>query len=339
MRMWSLRGRAVKGALRLLGLGAALVLLALAAADLGSGSGSLAAEGCTITLSPGESIQQAIDDAPPGAVICLGEGTWEENLVIRKSVTLRGAGADKTVIRSAWESRPVVWIEGSEIEVILEGLTLTGGEQGLMAEDSAQVTLQDCQVSGNGWAGLSVGSSAQVTLQDSKVLENLLGLCVWDSARVTLQDSTVSGNRDDGLSVGSSARVSLQDSQVSGNGGDGLYVQDSAQVTLQDCQVSGNGEDGLHVGGSAQVELTDCWISDNFWCGIRSVNEAAVITGWGNWVNGYLCDYFTPPPGFLRDSPPRPLVDRAEVCPQGCQFSTIQEAIIMTRPGGDRPHP
>ena len=35
MRMWSLRGRAVKGALRLLGLGAALILLALAAGSSG----------------------------------------------------------------------------------------------------------------------------------------------------------------------------------------------------------------------------------------------------------------------------------------------------------------
>ena len=251
MRMWSLRGRTIKGALRLLGLGAALVLVALAAADLASGSGSLAAEGCTITLSPGESIQQAIDDAPPGAVICLEEGTWEENLVIEKSVTLRGAGPGKTVIRSAGKTRPVVWIRGSEIEVILEGLTITGA-----------------------WGGL------------------------WTDEA-------------------------------------GLLVRGSARVSLTECIVAGNEKDGLHVGKSAWVGLKDCWISDNAHCGI-SKERKATVTGRGNWVRYNVQDFcdFSPPSGFLRKSPPKPLVDRAEVCPKGCQFSTIQEAIARTRPGG-----
>ena len=309
MRMWSLRGGTIKGALRLLGLGAALVLVALAAADLGSGSGSLAAEGCTITLSPGESIQQAIDDAPPGAVICLEEGTWEENLVIGKSVTLRGAGPGNTVIQSIVKHLAVAWIEGSGIEVILEGLTITGARGhcldrpdrcpiGLVAKGSAQVTLQDSQVSDNEGHGLYVEDSAQVTLQNSQVLGNGDGgLYVLDSARVSLTNCQVSGNGDDGLEVRGSVQVSLQDSQVSGNGGRGLWVNGHAQVSLIDSKVSGNGGHGLLAWDHAQVTLKNSQVSGNGGDGLymeyatqMSLQDCEVSGNGGNGLKvGYFC--------------------------------------------------
>jgi hypothetical protein len=48
----------------------------------------------------GESIQAAIDSAPPGAILNICAGTYRERLVIRdKSLTLRGtSGAASTII-------------------------------------------------------------------------------------------------------------------------------------------------------------------------------------------------------------------------------------------------
>jgi hypothetical protein len=47
---------------------------------------------CRVTVKAGDSIQQAIEQAQPGAVICLSTGRWDENLVISDSITLRGEG-------------------------------------------------------------------------------------------------------------------------------------------------------------------------------------------------------------------------------------------------------
>ncbi|MGQ9478334.1 MAG: hypothetical protein ACUVRH_07625, partial [Candidatus Bipolaricaulia bacterium] len=63
---------------KLFGLGVALALMALAAGN--QGQVGLAQAGCTVTLNPGQSIQEAIYYAEEGAVICLAEGTWEENI-------------------------------------------------------------------------------------------------------------------------------------------------------------------------------------------------------------------------------------------------------------------
>ena len=72
-------------------LTAAILTIALLITVVGQ-----ADEACTIALKPGESIQAAIDAAPDSAVICLPAGTWKENIVNDKPVTLRGAGDPST---------------------------------------------------------------------------------------------------------------------------------------------------------------------------------------------------------------------------------------------------
>lgn len=63
--------------------------------------GSTTQERCYMTLRPIDSLQQALDIAPPGSVICLQAGIYGhgENLDIDNAwLTVRGAGTGKTVI-------------------------------------------------------------------------------------------------------------------------------------------------------------------------------------------------------------------------------------------------
>jgi parallel beta-helix repeat protein len=275
-----------------------VVLLALAVGT--SERAGLAQADCSIMVKPGESIQQAIEQAAEGAVICLSTGTWEENLAIQKSLTLRGAGKEPKEVRivGAQDGHPVMRIE-SEIEVVIENLTVAEAKgdrcavydpqwicpAGLQALGKAKVLIKDVQVSDNGDYGLFVWESATVSLTNSQVSNNGDGLFVWESATVSLSHSTVSSNWT-GLSVVHSAQVSLSHSQVfnneygglvveggatvslshstvSDNKGSGLFVRYSATVSLTNSQVSNNGDYGLFVMGSAQVSLSHSTVSGN----------------------------------------------------------------------------
>ncbi len=232
---------------------------------------------CTITVSNGSSIQSAIDKAPGGAVICLAAGEWNENITITKSLTLRGAGAERSIIRGKMEKQPVVHINsplgGRSIQVIIEKLMVTRAlgskSNGVAIDGSARAVISHSIIRRNGGTGIHVGNSAEATIQSCKIEENTwAGIWVWHSAKAHITDCVIEGNKHDGVYVWCSAQASIIDCVVKANDGDGIYILDAAQVTISGTLVQDNEWDGIDIWGSAQAIIQDCTVQghdDGIW--------------------------------------------------------------------------
>jgi parallel beta-helix repeat protein len=270
---------------------------------------------CSVTLSPGQPIQSAINQAQAGAVICLAPGTWDENLVIAKPLTLRGAGKEQTVISGAVNNKIILQIGSEElvvspevIKVKIEDLKIAEGKGceefptrcalGIAALGRVEVTITNVQISNNEGSGIGVCCLAQVTIFNSHISRNsrwsvgIYGPAVIGPPKVTIQNSQISGSFI-GIAMGleGSAQVTVQNSQISGNR-DGLWVAGSNQVTLTDTAISGNELRGLLVWGSATVSLQNSTISGNELHGLLVLDSATVSlqnsTISGNELHGLL---------------------------------------------------
>src|SRR5690349_7068710 len=89
-------------------------------------------------------IQAEIDRAEPGSVVHLGAGTIAGSFVISRPLTLRGAGAERTIVDARGRG-PTIAIDAVDAEVRLEGLTITGGHgpqgAGVSIDNGARVSM------------------------------------------------------------------------------------------------------------------------------------------------------------------------------------------------------
>ena len=246
----------------------------------------LASETTRTELSvPGDypTLQEAVDAIAPGGTITLAPGTYETGLTIWKSVTIRGAGRDQTVLQSPEGTWLGVSVIAGVSGVVVEEMSVRRAEFGL--EIFGQAELRQLDILAHDGIGVKVVGSAQVIINDCTISEDEKGILVTDLAQVTLIGCTVSKSEWAGLEMQDSTRVTLTECTISGNDTFGLRVWDSAQVALTDCNITGQRGDGILVSQSTQVTLTECTVSGNKDGGIN-VNDSAQVTLTGCTISG-----------------------------------------------------
>ena len=211
----------------------AAALVAVFAALLAPSAAGAAVQVTNQNDSGPGSLRQAVADAAAGETVTVPAGTYtlsSEEIALAKSLTIAGAGADQTVIRSGGNFR-VLRVSGAGSTLTLSGLTvrdgrLLGGIQrggGIYAEGTASLVLRGVVVRDNlidvsgepgvngGIAeggGIAIGSGT-LSIADSAIVGNTVrgaggsgsnGGVIWgggiagNGATVTIERSDISGN-------------------------------------------------------------------------------------------------------------------------------------------------
>lgn len=300
---------------------------------------------CTVTVQPGESIQATIDEAEEGAVICLAEGTWEENVKITKSLNLRGQGPEVSVIRASEHGQPVVRIStpngATPTDVVVGELRLTGAaavsllslwSRGVLVQDSARATISECTVSVHG-TGIFLSGSARATITGGAVSTSGVGIQLRDSSEAMISKCTVSAE-DQGILFADSAQATISECTVSAGFagyGTAIRLEDSSQATVSGSTISGHLGHGIAVEGSAQATISGNLISENRLYGIVSFSTGEV-RGQENKMCDNGVDLGGDLPGTLRKSLVEP-TEKEIVYPDD-RYPTVQHAVDALTKGG-----
>ena len=166
----------------------------------------------TLRVSPGESIQAAIERAAPGDVIEIERGRYVENLTIDKALTLRGL------------ERPTIsgGLSGHTIFVTAEDVVF----EGLIVADSGD-SLRDQN------AGIYLHPGAhRAVVRDCVLIYNLFGLWIERANDVVIENNIITGKRDyrspmrgNGIQLYNSQRAKVVDNQIS-------FVRDALYVDV-----------------------------------------------------------------------------------------------------------
>lgn len=207
------------------------------------------ADGHTVDVEPGESIQAAIDAADPGDTIRIAEGAYEERLnVTVPNLTLRGVGGQPTIAGTG--------VNGTVVNVSAPG-----------------VTVRSMTVTGGEGYGVSTDDGLQGPLG--------FGIYVEDAARFSLIDSSVVGNEGWGVYLLDSPGSAIRGNNLSNNGWDGVIVVFSDRTTVTDNVARDNGvEDfrprhGIRFTGTDDGLIANNTAARNAYGGILFTGESA----------------------------------------------------------------
>jgi len=150
---------------------------------------------------------------------------------------------------------------------------------GIQVSGGANLTAEECEVSGNAAAGIvAVESGTAVTLRETAIQDTQpngngdfgFGIDVFGGASLTAEDCEVSGNTTIGVFANEpGTTVTLQETTIldtqpnEGRTGYGIEVSDSASLTAEDCEVSGSTPIGVVAADSGTlVTLRETTILD-----------------------------------------------------------------------------
>lgn len=242
--------------LRITGVvGAGLALLAVAVGN--AGVLTVCAKGCNFTT-----IQAAIDVAKPGDTIEVKAGSYKENIVIRKTITLQGEDMSKVTLTSKTEGKPVILVEGDQsVSVVIGGFTITGAKGscveaikvcpfGVSVFGKAVVALQRNRLFANKY-GVVAGEESQITLIGNSFVDNETAIMLRDQVRAAIQGNRLERNQF-GILMGHRAQATMRENNVSESDRP-IRVWDQSRAVIENNTISRNNMTGLAVKDQAQA--------------------------------------------------------------------------------------
>ena len=204
----------------------------------------------TVTISPGQSIQAAVDGAPAGTTFNLSAGTFSgQQFQAKSNDQFIGAANGGTILNGNGMGSPMVTAGNGATGVVLKDLSVTNyqtGAQEAPIHTGAGWSVINVTSTGNGAAGLYV-SGANVLVQGGSYGNNgQEGIAGSQANGSKILDTTISNNNTKGFDPGWEAGglkitatdgITISGNTVTNNAGPGIWGDEHDNDWL----VTGNG--------------------------------------------------------------------------------------------------
>ncbi|MEZ7005090.1 right-handed parallel beta-helix repeat-containing protein [Streptomyces sp. AD55] len=232
------------------------------------------------------SLAAALEAAADGDVLTVNPGTYRENLVVRRAVTLRGPegahgsvriapsdGVPLTVRASAViqdlhvegqdATAPALLVEEGTPE-LLDVRVVTRSAAGIEVRGSARPTVRRCTVDNPAGVGIAVVDGGGGVFEECEVLSaGQAGVAVRSGAHPRLERCRVHHAAGSGMTAtGENSALEAVGCEIYEVRGSGVQVSARATAHLTDCAVHRTTADGVTLDTDAVLTLADCRIHD-----------------------------------------------------------------------------
>ncbi|GAB3175075.1 right-handed parallel beta-helix repeat-containing protein [Streptomyces incanus] len=205
------------------------------------------------------SLAAALEAAAEGDVLTVAPGTYRENLVVERAVTLRGPEGSPGSVRIAPLDGVPLTVRASAVVQDLHVEGQDAAAPALLVEDGTP-ELRDIRVVTRSAAGIEVRGSARPTVRRCTVDNPAgVGIAVLDGGGGVFEECEVVAAGQAGVTVRGGARPRLERCRVHHAAGSGLTATgENTALEAVGCEVYEVRGSGVQVTGRATAHLTDC---------------------------------------------------------------------------------
>jgi large repetitive protein len=270
-----------------------------------------------INVSPGQSIQAAIDGAPDNALILIAPGVYTENLIVTRPLKIQGWGAYSTTIKAgqmdpnqqaAWDAKVSALIASGAMEMIPGERTNFFLEKGSgVLESFASTTVIDPAN-----PPLVDGLLIRMAIQGGGIFVNAFG------KNIHLSNNRITGNQGNfggGIRIGTPSLLNVA--------GDGYLSSQNTDLVIHHNQITTNG--GIDGGGGLAIfnGADNYSLTNNFICGNFTLSYGGGVSHFGLSPNGNISNnVFLSNQGFDEGGG---VMLAGELTPAGAPVGTLTE--------------
>ncbi|MET7713833.1 right-handed parallel beta-helix repeat-containing protein [Streptomyces sp. NPDC005407] len=224
------------------------------------------------------SLAAALEAAGDGDILTVAPGTYRENLVVQRAVTLRGSEGAVGSVRIAPADGVPLTVRASAIVQDLHVEGQDAAAPALLVEDGTP-ELIDLRIVTRSAAGLEVRGAARPTVRRCTVDNPAgVGIGVLDGAGGVFEECEVVSAGRSGVSVGGGAHPRLERCRVHHASGAGLTVTgEGSGLDAIGCEVYEIKGTGVQIASRASAHLTDSTVHRTSADGI-TLDTDAVLT-------------------------------------------------------------
>ncbi|MFA7374751.1 MAG: NosD domain-containing protein, partial [Methanothrix soehngenii] len=223
-----------------------------------------------INVHSGDRIQKAIDSAAPGEIILVSSGSYNESLVVDKSLVLRGIDTGRGQPQAQSDEGPAiillakgVTIEGFAIKsqssgresagiliqsndnLIMDNLVHGCGNAGVVLSQAINNTILGNLIEGNGNEGIYLKNSSRNRLEGNRIRDNRYGLRLEDSHTNKIVGNLLQNNEFEAMYLEASHSNLIEGNLVEDNEM-GLVMKKSRSNLVYKNDIQGN-EKGISL--------------------------------------------------------------------------------------------
>jgi parallel beta-helix repeat protein len=195
-----------------------------------------------------KTIQEAVNAAKSGDTVSVAPGTYTENVVVDKPLTITAASARPTV-QAADASKDVFLVTSPGVRI--NGLTVTGGESGVMLQNTSKCVVTNVFAQDN-VRGVYLSYSTENEISNNNLANNGYGVYGDYASRNTISSNVATGSKGNGVTLG-----------------DGIFLNHGDLNTITRNNLSANNVFGISVYTSTRNIISNNTMSDNVNIGVR----------------------------------------------------------------------